>query len=359
MSNLSVVAGNSDPLLVLSATGTGASAITFIHDSGSENNYPGPLFPSVFECAITDIVGVFSALTVNLEWSPITATGTPQFQTVATWTPLASPVAFFPCSATGSYRLNVTSFTGGTSFNVYASIAASMPQGSGGGGGGGSVTQGTVPWVVSFIAPQHVIVDSGAGSGTQYADNAVSGATPTGTLSMGWDSANSKVRALKVDASQNLEVAINAALPAGTNVIGHVIVDSGAVTVSWASAQHIIVDSASAVDVSDRAARLLGVVQDSAIYNTTQVAPANAAQVQLQADMAGNLLVMPGNSSKLGITWNSSTITGTLQYPNGTITQGAPIAASAISSGRERSGCSIGNYGERYVERDYAGRKDH
>lgn len=46
----------------------------------------------------------------------------------------------------------------------------------------------------------------GGGSGTQYADNAASGSTPTGTLSMGWDSANSKVRALKVDTNQALEV---------------------------------------------------------------------------------------------------------------------------------------------------------
>jgi collagen type VII alpha len=68
------------------------------------------------------------------------------------------------------------------------------------------------------------------GGGTQFADNAASGVTPTGTLSMGWDSANSKVRALKVDASQNLDVAVNAALPAGTNVIGHVITDSGSTT---------------------------------------------------------------------------------------------------------------------------------
>src|SRR5579863_141676 len=106
MSNLSVVTGNTDPILVLSATGTGASATTFVHDSAAENNYPGQLFPSVFQFAITDIVGVFSGLAVNLEWSPITATGTPQFQTVGTWTPLVSPVVFFPCSATGTYRLN-------------------------------------------------------------------------------------------------------------------------------------------------------------------------------------------------------------------------------------------------------------
>lgn len=51
------------------------------------------------------------------------------------------------------------------------------------------------------------------GGGTQYADSAASGATPTGTLSMGWDSANSKVRALKVDASQNLLVDVGYITP--------------------------------------------------------------------------------------------------------------------------------------------------
>jgi hypothetical protein len=48
------------------------------------------------------------------------------------------------------------------------------------------------------------------GGGTQFADNAASGATPTGTLSMGWDSSLSKVRALKVDTSQNLNVNVSA-----------------------------------------------------------------------------------------------------------------------------------------------------
>lgn len=47
------------------------------------------------------------------------------------------------------------------------------------------------------------------GGGAQFADNAASGATPTGTLSMGWDSANSKIRALKVDATQSLLVSIS------------------------------------------------------------------------------------------------------------------------------------------------------
>lgn len=156
------IPGDSDSVLVFSGTGTGPGTTTFTHNQGVEANYPGELYPAVFIFAITDIVGSFSGLQVNLEWSPITPDmGTPQFQTVGTWTPLTSPVSYFACSASGIYRLNCTMFSGGTSFNVYVSIASTMPQ-STGGGGGGSVTQGTVPWVVSFIAPQHVIVDSGS-----------------------------------------------------------------------------------------------------------------------------------------------------------------------------------------------------
>jgi hypothetical protein len=291
MSNLSVVTGNADPILVLSATGTGPSATTFIHNSGAESSHPGSLFPSVFEFVITDIVGSFVSLQVNLEWSPITATGTPQFQTIGTWAPLTSPTAFFPCSATGAYRLNCTAFSGGTSFNVYASIASSMPQ-STGGGGGGSVTQGTVPWTdnVSQVAgialgatavvaygstPAAVnvpgvnafITNAGSiGGGTQFVDNAVSGAAPTGTLSMGWDSVNSKVRALKVDSSQNLLVDVSNA--------------SIAVTGTFFQATQPV-SIAAAIDVSDRAARLLGVVYGSQAQQLKQTATNFNLQVEL------------------------------------------------------------------------------
>lgn len=104
------------------------------------------------------------------------------------------------------------------------------------------------------------------GGGIQFPDNAPSGATPTGTLAMGWDSVNSKIRALKVDASQNLLVEIaNASLSVtqGTSpwVVSfsapqHTIVDSGSISatqgtspwvisgsISFTAPQHVIVDS--------------------------------------------------------------------------------------------------------------------
>ena len=102
------------------------------------------------------------------------------------------------------------------------------------------------------------------GGGTQYIDDAASGAHPTGTLSMGWDSANSVVRALKVDTSQNLLVDVantSIAVTQSTSpwVISftapqHTIVDSGSISatqgtspwvISFTVPLHVIVDSGS------------------------------------------------------------------------------------------------------------------
>jgi len=102
------------------------------------------------------------------------------------------------------------------------------------------------------------------GGGTQYIDDAASGAHPTGTLSMGWDSANSVVLALKVDTSQNLLVDVantSIAVTQSTSpwVISftapqHTIVDSGSISatqgtspwvISFTAPQHVIVDSGS------------------------------------------------------------------------------------------------------------------
>src|SRR6266403_1273151 len=129
-------------------------------------------------------------------------------------------------------------------------------------------------------APTIAIVDGAGnqitsfGGGTQFADNTASGATPTGTLSMGWDSANSKIRALKVDASQDLFVAFAAAQ--------HVIVDSGSITANIGTTGGLALDASLTTidtdikatqprDVTDRAARLLGhVTVDNASLSVTQ-----------------------------------------------------------------------------------------
>jgi hypothetical protein len=110
------------------------------------------------------------------------------------------------------------------------------------------------------------------GGGTQFADNAASGATPTGTLSMGWDSANSKVRALKVDASQNLDVNISAS--------SATVPISGAV--SFTVPQHVIVDSATLGTVSENLTQIAGnPVRTSGVVGSLTVGGASADQLAI------------------------------------------------------------------------------
>jgi hypothetical protein len=136
--------------------------------------------------------------------------------------PAAGPTGS-PVPADASYTgINIGgTLFGLTGFNLTNSVPAAV-----------AIVDGSGNQITSF------------GGGVQFADNAVSGATPTGTLSMGWDSANSKIRALKVDSSQNLLVDVSNATLAVTQstspwVISftapqHVIVDSGSVSISGA-----------------------------------------------------------------------------------------------------------------------------
>ena len=69
----------------------------------------------------------------------------------------------------------------------------------------------------------------GGGGGTQYVDGTAESAGGfTGTVAMSYNGTD--VVGLRSDASDNLLVKVNVALPAGTNVIGHVITDSGSTT---------------------------------------------------------------------------------------------------------------------------------
>jgi hypothetical protein len=143
----------------------------------------------------------------------------------------------------------------------------------------------------------NVNIAAGSSSGIQFADNAASGVTPTGTLSMGWDSVNSKIRALKVDASQNLLVA-------------------------WASAQHVIIDSAS-----------LGTVT---ISGSVSVSNFPATQ-----PVSGTVTANQGTANTAANSWSvevtdGTNILGTASHPvridpTGTTTQ--PVSGSVSISG--------------------------
>src|SRR6266702_1068982 len=176
----------------------------------------------------------------------------------------------------------ITSFGGGTQYASGATVAT--PTGT-----QVIAWDGTKVWGVSAAHLTNAnalaveIVDANGnqitsfGGGIQFADSAASGATPTGTLAMGWDSVNSKIRAFKVDASQNLLVNVSNASIA---VTGTFFQATQPVSGTFFQATQPV-SIAAAIDVSDRAARLLGVVYGSQAQQLKQTATNFNLQVEL------------------------------------------------------------------------------
>jgi hypothetical protein len=179
------------------------------------------------------------------------------------------------------------------------------------------------------------------GGGTQFADNSASGATPTGTLSMGWDSVNSKIRALKVDASQDLFVAFSSAQAvtlASTTVTGTVAVTQS--TSPWVvSLASTTITGTVAVtqsttpwtvqgDSASGAAKAGNPVQIGGVFNTTQPTVTTGQTVEGQYTARGAQIVAVGvdgfavtvggtvavtqSTSPWVVSLTSTTITGTV-----------------------------------------------
>src|SRR6266576_993730 len=195
----------------------------------------------------------------------------------------------------------------------------SLSPGTSGGGGGGNVnltginsiapaftnplpvqlSDGTNP-LGTFGNPLNV---TGGGAGVQFADNAASGATPTGTLAMGWDSANSKIRAQKVDASQNHLVAWTSAK--------HLIVDSGAISATQGTSPWVVSLTSTTVtgtvgvtqstnpwtiqgDSATGAAKAGNPVQIGGVFNTEQPTVTTGQTVEAQMTARGAQIVATG-----------------------------------------------------------------
>lgn len=106
---------------------------------------------------------------------------------------------------------------------------------------GGAVTQGTSPWVISFVAPQHVIVDSGAIAATLAAETVkVIGTVNQGTSP--WVTQDGRLPSALgqavmssslpvVLASNQSSIPVAATLSAGSAAIGTVGTTSAAVSV--------------------------------------------------------------------------------------------------------------------------------
>lgn len=195
--------GGASPWLISGTVTANAGTGTFLVD-GSAHTQPvsGPLTDAQLRATPVPISGTVTT----------TPTGTQNVSIVST---ISLPVTgtFFqatqPVSGTGNFT--VVQPTGTNLHTTVDNFPATQPV-------SGTVTanQGTSPWVVSGT------VTANAGTGT-FAISAASLPLPTGasteaTLS----SLNSKVTVVNTGA-----VTISAPLPTGTNVIGHVITDSG------------------------------------------------------------------------------------------------------------------------------------
>lgn len=160
-------------------------------------------------------------------------------------------------------------------------------------------------------APTVAIVDGSGnqitsfGGGTQYADNVASGVAPTGTLAMGWDSVNSKIRALKVDSSQNLLVDVantSLSVTQGTspwvisfNAPQHIIVDSGSLSATqgtspWVVSGTIAVQDDGIVDSNNSTTAILG---SNGVFTgtSTDMLPYTSVRIAITSDKSGTASV--------------------------------------------------------------------
>lgn len=99
----------------INVTGLGPSTILFL----KSEEYSGEAV-GVFQFSLFDVVGSFSSLQLNIEFS---ADGLTEWETVTSWQPLTAGIGLSSCAEAGFFRLNCTAFSGGSSFSVNAQIA--------------------------------------------------------------------------------------------------------------------------------------------------------------------------------------------------------------------------------------------
>lgn len=200
-----------------------------------------------------------------------------------------------------------------------------------------AVTQSTTPWIVSGAAA------SGASkSGNPVQIGGVFNTTqPTVTTGQAVEvQATARGAQIVSTGVDTFNVTVNAALPAGTNVIGHVIIDSGSttvvtgtVTVSGTVTSNIGttggITVAQASTTSGQSGPLIqgAVTTASPSYTTAQTSP-------LSLTLAGALRV-DGSATTQPVSLTSTTITGTVAVTQSTTPW---TVAGAAASGASKSG---------------------
>src|SRR6202790_5005209 len=194
---------------------------------------------------------------------------------------------------------------------------------TGGGGGGGVVTQpvasqlnATVvgPAAADTPATGNPVLVAGvdaAGNVQEFGVADANTTAPAQTLSVGGTFnitpatlTTGQIGALQLDSAQNLLVNLKTAIPAGANVIGHVITDTGSTTAVTGNVTvvqptgtnlHVVVDSGSALTATVTGTKSVNTAAPGATNVGTLPAQANAAsqawtegfQVPISVDLTG------------------------------------------------------------------------
>jgi hypothetical protein len=223
------------------ATGIGASPLYFCKDSVQKREGE----PGGFLFGLFNVVGVFTGLTVNVEFSPGIGTGE-YWETVATWSPLAQPLLVTPCSESGFYRVNVTQFTGGTSLDVWATVAN---------GTASSVTTSASD-VSIFDSSGNALDSNGSGAlnvavvsggGSNASVGANNGTAPSSSTQVGTLDAGGKLQAVSATNPVPVTVGAGSYVPA-LNATNQILVASGPTLIiaSNASRQGVLITNPSA-----------------------------------------------------------------------------------------------------------------
>ena len=162
----------------------------------------------------------------------------------------------------------------------------------------------------------HVIVDSGGGGGTQYTDEtAESAGAFTGTVAMLYNGTD--VVGLRGDASNNLYVNVNVALPAGTNLIGKVTAVGSAASGAAVAGNPVLVAGSDGTDARSLTTNTSGQL---VVVGAGTAGSGSGGVVSIQGVASGTAVPITGTITAVTSITNPVTVIG--DAANGTVVAG-------------------------------------
>lgn len=180
----------------------------------------------------------------------------------------------------------------------------------------------------------NVAVVSGGGSNASVGVNGA--VSPLSSTQVG-GSDGTNLQSLQVDGSKNLKTVVNAALPAGTNVIGHVIADTGSTTAvtgnvivvqPTGASLHTVIDSGSTTAVTGN----VTVVQSTGTNLHTVI---DSGTVTAVTSITNPVTVSGNSASGAAKSGNPVQIGSVFNTTQPTVTTGQTVESQATSRGAQ------------------------